>query len=134
MAWGFTAQLPPVLFLLTFCGYIPSEPTVAFCTPGRRLGCKVTLFLYCPHLMFPSATFCCQKEFASRDGALGQELCSKMEMELEGATNAGLSQRGQGCRLLLCIAGTNSEKQQVAWHTHILFLVLISRSFIGKSL
>lgn len=37
-------------------------------------------------------------------------------------------------RLLLCIAGTNSTKQQVAWHMRALFLVLISHSFIGNLL
>ena len=66
---------------------------------------------------------------------MGKELCSKMkEKELEGATDASLPQRDRGCRLLLCIAGTNSEKQQVAWHMHALFLVLISRGFIGNLL
>lgn len=42
--------------------------------------------------------------------------------------------RDRGCSLLLCIAGTNSEKQQVAWHMHALFLVLISYGFIGNLL
>lgn len=56
------------------------------------------------------------------------------ERELEGATDAGLPPRDRGCSLLLCIAGTNSEKQQVAWHVHALFLVLISHGFIGNLL
>lgn len=56
------------------------------------------------------------------------------ERELEGATDARLPQRDWGCRLLLYIAGTNSEKQQVPWHMHALFLVLISHSFIGNLL
>lgn len=56
----------------------------------------------------------------SRGRALGQGLCSEVERELEGA---------QGCQRPLCIA--RSEKQQVAWHMHALFLVLPSHSFMG---
>lgn len=135
-----------MLWLMTSCKYTPSEPAV---TPpplmrGGFLRARQEIWLQgrpVPTSSPPDVSLCnllaaaAGREFVSRDGALGQGFPSKMkERELEGAMDVGLPQRDRACRLLLCIAGTRSEKQQVAWHMHALFLVLISRSFMGNLL